>query len=65
MKININIGNSRYLMDVDNHSAEILLMEYSDWFSKFDKEEYKVLIRFERGSNVSKNLLNFFGLQKP
>ena len=52
-------------MDVDNRNAEILLTEYSDWFSKFDSEEYKVLFRFERGSNVSKNLLNFYGLKKP
>ena len=63
MKVSFNIGNSCYLMDVDNHNAGILLTEYSDWFSKFDNEQYKVLFRFERGSNVSNNLLNFYGLK--
>lgn len=65
MKVNINLGNSCYLMDVDNHSADILLKEYSDWFTKFNKEEYKVQIWFERSSKIPKNLISFFGLQNP
>ena len=63
MKVSFNIGNSCYLIDIDNRNANILLAEYFDWFSEFDNNEYKALFQFKRESNRSKNLLNYYELK--
>lgn len=63
MKLCFNIGNSCCLIDIDNQYADILLTEYSDWFSVFNNKEYKVLFQFERENNESKYLLDYYELK--
>jgi hypothetical protein len=65
LKVSFNMGNSRYLIDIDKHNADILLSEYSDWFSDFNNQEHKVIFQFERKISISENLFNNYGLKNP
>ncbi|TAH75122.1 MAG: hypothetical protein EWM47_00150 [Anaerolineaceae bacterium] len=50
-------------IDVDNQYADILLTEYSAWFSKYENQAYRVLFQFERKSNLPTDLFDYYELK--
>lgn len=64
MDVSFNIGSSHYLIDIDNYYAEILLTEYTSWFTRYDNETYKILFHFKRENKKAESLLKFYGLRE-
>lgn len=65
MKTYFNIGNTKYIIDVDKKYADILLYEYSEWFTEFIDSERNVQIQFERKNIDTMKLLNYYKLCNP